>query len=245
VAHVLKDLKLPFVLIELDHLRVEQGKLAGFPMIYGDASQEVVLKAAHLKKACLLLVTIPPIVVAQAIVLQAKQLKPSLDILARAEGVELMQALYESGVNQVVQPEFEAGLEMTRQALLHLHVPPTEILRYTDAIRRELYTPFHGNHEGYQSIALLQNAGSLLELNWLTLDQESPLNGCTIGDLGIRTRTGASVVGVVRGGTLRPNPGPDFLFAPGDLVAVIGKSEQFNAFEKLARPKSAKQPDKT
>jgi CPA2 family monovalent cation:H+ antiporter-2 len=245
VAQVLKNLKLPFVLIELDHLRVEQGKLAGFPIIYGDASQEVVLRAAHLKQACLLLVTIPPIVVAQAIVLQAKQLKPSLDILARAEGVELMQALYESGVNQVVQPEFEAGLEMTRQALLHLHVPATEILRYTDAIRRDLYTPFHGNHEGYQSIALLQNAGSLLELNWLTLDRQSPLNGRTIGDLGIRTRTGASVVGVVRGGALRPNPGPDFLFARGDLVAVIGKSEQFNAFQELARPKSAKQPDKT
>ena len=47
-----------------------------------------------------------------------------------------MKALYERGANQVVQPEFEAGLEMTRQALLHLQVPATEILRYTDTIRR-------------------------------------------------------------------------------------------------------------
>jgi Kef-type K+ transport system membrane component KefB len=31
----------------------------------------------------------------------------------------------------------------------------------------------------------------------------------------------------------------------GDLVAVIGKSEQFNAFQKLASPKSAKPPEKT
>ncbi|MBU4232593.1 MAG: cation:proton antiporter [Desulfobacterales bacterium] len=245
VAQVLKYLKLPFVLIELDHLRVEQAKVAGFPMVYGDASQKVVLEAAHLKKACLLLVTIPATVVAQSIVLQAKQLKPSLDILARAEGVELMTALYERGANQVVQPEFEAGLEMTRQALLHLQVPATEILRYTDTLRRDLYAPFHGNHDGYQRIALLQSAGSLLELNWLILDRESALNGSTIGELGIRTHTGASVVGVIRDGTLSPNPGPDFRFAQGDMAAVIGKSEQFNAFQKLAGPKSAKQPDKT
>ena len=123
VAQVLKDLKLSFVLIELDHFRVEQAKLAGFPVIYGDASQEIVLAAAYLKKACLLLITIPTTVVAQAIILQGRQLKPSLNILARAEGLETMKALYERGASQVVQPEFEAGLEMTRQALLHLHVP--------------------------------------------------------------------------------------------------------------------------
>jgi CPA2 family monovalent cation:H+ antiporter-2 len=234
VAQVLKYLKLSFVLIELDHLRVEQAKSAGFPVIYGDASQKIVLAAAHLKKACLLLVTIPAMTVAQSIVLLARQLKPSLDILARAEGLELMKALYERGANQVVQPEFEAGLEMTRQALLHLQVPATEILRYTDTIRRDLYTSFHGNHDEYHRIALLQNACSLLELNWLILDRDSTLNGHTIGELGIRTHTGASVVGVMRNGTLYPNPGPDFRFTQGDMAAVIGKSEQFNAFQKLA-----------
>ena len=234
VAQVLNNLKLSFVLIELDHLRVEQAKLAGFPVIYGDASQKIVLSAAHLKKACLLLVTVPAMVVAQSIVLQARQLKPSLDILARAEGLELMKALYERGANQVVQPEFEAGLEMTRQALLHLQVPATEILRYTDTIRRDLYTSFPGNHDVYQRIALLKSAGSLLELNWLILERESTLISHTIGELGIRTNTGASVVGVVRNSTLYPNPGPDFRFAPGDMAAVIGKSEQFNAFQQLA-----------
>ncbi|MFZ5447169.1 MAG: cation:proton antiporter [Thermodesulfobacteriota bacterium] len=236
VAGVLHYLKLPFVLIEIDYLRVEQCKKAGFPVIYGDASQEVVLEAAQVKQACLLLATTPAIAVGQAIVHQAKQLKPSLDILARAEEVELMRALYEQGASLVVQPEFEAGLEMTRQALLHLHLPATDILKYTDAVRRDLYALFHGNHDGYQHIASLRSAGSLIELNWLTLKQDSPINGHTIGELGIRTATGASVVGVMREETFYPNPHPDFQFAPGDLVAVIGKQEQFNTFQKMAIP---------
>ncbi len=234
VAQVLKDLKLSFVLIELDHFRVEQAKLAGFPVIYGDASQEIVLAAAYLKKACLLLITIPATVVAQAIILQGRQLKPSLHILARAEGLETMKALYERGASQVVQPEFEAGLEMTRQALLHLHVPENEILRYLDTIRRDLYTSFLKNLDEYQRIVLLKSAGSLLELNWLIIEPGSRLCDHTIGELGIRTRTGASVVGVVRSGNLYTNPGPDFRLAQGDMAAIIGKSEQFNALQKLA-----------
>ncbi|WP_158842681.1 cation:proton antiporter regulatory subunit [Saccharothrix deserti] len=38
----------------------------------------------------------------------------------------------------------------------------------------------------------------------------------------LRTRTGASIVAVVRGGAVHPSPRPDFVFAGGDLVVVVG-----------------------
>ena len=112
--------------------------------------------------------------------------------------------------------------------------PENEILRYLDTIRRDLYTSFLENLDEYQRIVLLKSAGSLLELNWLIIEPGSRLCDHTIGELGIRTRTGASVVGVVRSGNLYTNPGPDFLLAQGDMAAIIGKSEQFNALQKLA-----------
>ncbi len=236
VAQVLRRLELPFVLIELDYYRFEEARRAGLPVIYGDASHRIVLEAARMAKARLLLITIPAIVLAQEIVLQTRQLKPGLDILARAEGVEQMRALYENGVDRVIQPELEAGLEMTRQVLLHLHLPATEVLQYSDAVCRDLCTPLPGNDEGSRSTALLLGAGRSLELNWLTLERDGPFNGRAIGELAIRTHTGASVVGVMRDGTLHPNPGPEFRFAQGDRIAVIGRYEQFNALEELARP---------
>jgi K+/H+ antiporter YhaU regulatory subunit KhtT len=42
------------------------------------------------------------------------------------------------------------------------------------------------------------------------------------------------VAGVVRNGNLHTNPGPDFRFAEGDMAAIIGNPEQFNALQKLA-----------
>lgn len=237
VAQVLRHMERPFVLIELDYHRVEQAKTAGFPVIYGDASQEAVLEASEIDKACLLLITTPAIVVAQSIVHHARRLNPALQIVARAEGAEQMEALYQNGVAEVVQPEFEAGLEITRQALLHLHVPATEILRYTDAVRRDMYAHLFQDQSDYQTMTLLQKAGSLLELNWLTLDRESPLNERTISELSIRSKTGVSVVAVMRNGELHPNPGPEFRFVPGDSVAVIGRPEQFSAFQLLGASK--------
>ena len=71
----------------------------------------------------------------------ARQLRPDLHIVARAETVELMKELHELGVHEVVLPRMEAGLEVTRQALLHLKVPNQQIEQFADEVRREFYRP--------------------------------------------------------------------------------------------------------
>ena len=218
VAQVLQRLELAFVIIEMDHRRVEQAKEADFPVIYGDAAQEVVLEAAQLKHACLLLVTTPAIIVTQSIVDHARHLNPTVHIVARAEGVEQLQALHKQGVYEVVQPEFEAGLEITRQALLHLNIPATDIQRFTDAIRQELYAPLYHAHDEYQTIVQLRNTSHLLELSWVKLTANSPLIGRTIQELEIRSKTGVSVVSIMRDGKSHPNPNADYQFAVEDLV---------------------------
>ncbi len=234
VARVLQSLGLAFVITEPDYHRFEQLKAASLPVIYGDASQSVVLEAAEIGHARLLLITVPSVIVSRSVVQQARVLNPSVNIVARAESIEQMKALYDSGVYEVVQPEFEAGLEITRQALLHLHVPATEIQGYTDAIRRELYAPLYQANYEYRTVSQLQHAGDMLELTWVKLGPGSPLKGQTIREAGIRTRTGASVVGVLRDGTFFPNPDAEYCFADSDLVAVIGGTREREAFQALS-----------
>ncbi|WP_439648638.1 cation:proton antiporter regulatory subunit [Herbidospora yilanensis] len=57
----------------------------------------------------------------------------------------------------------------------------------------------------------------------------SPYEGRTLGDARIRTRTGASVVAVVRGGQVHASPTPDFVFRAGDVVVVVGDAENTGA----------------
>ncbi len=236
VAQVLQRLDLAFVIIEMDYRRVTQAKDENFPIIYGDASQKIVLEAAKVDQACLVLITTPAVIITQTIVDQVRYSNPTVHIVARAEGIEQMQALHDHGVYEVVQPEFEAGLEITRQALLHLNIPATEIQRFTDTIRRELYAPLYHTHSEYQTIAQLQNVSHLLELSWVKLAFDSPFIDRTIRELKIRSRTGVSVVGVMRDGELYPNPDADYQFSIGDLVAVMGNSEQMITFQTLIDP---------
>ena len=234
VAQVLRRFEVGFVLIEFDARRVEQAKAAGWPIISGDASQEIVLEAAGIADARLLLITTPAIVTAQGIVDQVRHLKPGLHIVARAEGLEHMDALYDRGVYEVVQPEFEAGLEITRQALVHLDLPAIEIQNFTDAIHKEHYAPLYQSPTDSRVIAQLRRTPRLLDLTWVALPPDSPLIGRTLREMDIRSQTGATVVGVMRAGELHANPDIDFRFAGEDLAAVIGRPEQLTAFQALA-----------
>jgi monovalent cation:H+ antiporter-2, CPA2 family len=139
IADALTQLSLPCALIELDDRRVQQARIAGLPVIYGDASQAVVLEAAGIGRARAMLVTVPAFSDVRAIVGTVRRFRPDLAIIARADGPEAVRALYALGVEEVTSPEFEAAIEMTRQALSQLHVPAHEILQVASAIRRAQY----------------------------------------------------------------------------------------------------------
>lgn len=53
----------------------------------------------------------------------------------------------------------------------------------------------------------------------------SPYDGRPLGDTRARTRTGASIVAVVRGGEVIASPRPDFTFTAGDIIVVVGTGE--------------------
>jgi CPA2 family monovalent cation:H+ antiporter-2 len=185
-----------------------------------------VLEAAAIRRARLLLVTTPATAVTQAVVEQVRRLAPDLHIVARAAGVESMHTLHDLGVYEVVQPEFEAALEITRQAMLHLSIPTPEIQLYTDAVRQELYAPLYTRLPDYARLSQLHTTQQLLGLEWATLPAQSPLVGRTLGELQIRSRTGATVVAVLAEGKAIPNPQVSHRFAAGEMVAIFGAHEQ-------------------
>jgi len=226
VAKVLHQLEVPFVIIELNHRDIEECKRLGYPAIYGDAGQEVVLEAARLEAAQQLLVTIPHISTTETLVRHVHRYYPELQMVVRAEGVEQMKSLYEDGVFMVILPELEAGLEIARQALLNLKMPIPMIQSYTDSIRREHYFPEATQSALSRDLQLLKNARELLELRWERVTEESLLAGSSLRELDVRSRIGVSIVGILRGSEFTANPSPDLVFQEDDLLAVIGSMTQ-------------------
>lgn len=232
-ANVLQRLSLPCQIIELNQQVVEQARAAGLPSIYGDASSEHVLEAAGIHSARLLLVTVPAAIDVELIVRRVRQINPELHVVARAARLGQIDVLQSLGVYELVQPEFEAGLEMVRQTLLHFDRPTAEIQRLTDAVRHELYRPFNTLHTEAAVLDRLRRAGQALEIEWYTVPPNSILAGQTIGEAAIRERTGASIVAMLRGPDMQTNPGPEVVLTVGDTIATLGTADQRGAFRHL------------
>ncbi|QWF83674.1 K(+)/H(+) antiporter subunit KhtT [Amycolatopsis sp. CA-230715] len=69
----------------------------------------------------------------------------------------------------------------------------------------------------------------------LPIKNASPFDGRTLGDTGMRTRTGVSIVAVMRAGQVHPSPTPDFTFTSGDLLVAVGTSEGLEAAIKILK----------
>ncbi len=238
IAEVLHRLAIPFVLVELDQLRIEKAKKAGYPIIYGDGSQEIVQEALEIRHASLLVVTIPGIVVARSIISHAKKVNRQIRVVARISDPDFFDVFRELNVVDLIHPEFEAGLEMTRQVLLHLRIPVPEIQFQTENLRQNLVSRATTNGEEYKTLGQLRSAEQQFDLQWVELEASNPLSDKSIAEAEIRKNTGISVVGIIRDGRLTTSPEPSFRFRQGDLVAIIGSAEARQRFHCFLNPLS-------
>lgn len=233
LANVLQKLELEFVVIEIDQRRFEHAKDAGYAVIYGDATQLPILEAAHAATARLMLVTVPAYTVAHEVIENVHRLTPELHVVVRVDGDEPIEVLNELGIYEIVRPEAEAGLELTRQTLLHLDFPIYEIQNFLDGLRRSMYQSQYDLHEEYEKLSRLHAAQNLFHVHWLPVREESPLVGQEIGASAIRSRTGATILAVLHGDDLILNPSPETFLYPGDLIAVMGEVDELSLFRQL------------
>ncbi|PIW00266.1 MAG: portal protein, partial [Deltaproteobacteria bacterium CG17_big_fil_post_rev_8_21_14_2_50_63_7] len=233
IASVFMDFGLPVVVVELDHRRVEHAQAEGIPVIYGDASQELVLEAAEIGTARLLVVTTPDIVTTRSIITNAKRHNTAIQIVARTSDASFLAVFKELGVNSVVLPELEASLEMARKSLLYFPIPLTEIQRHTESLRQQLFAPFSDDRQGYRTLVQMRTAAQLFDLQWVLV-----IEGSLLLSEGVELRKSAqaTVVGVIRDEQLVANPDAEFRFQAHDLVAILGTDEARQSFQALVMP---------
>jgi TrkA domain protein len=73
-----------------------------------------------------------------------------------------------------------------------------------------------------ETVTAVQQEIEGLSIEWINVAPGSASAGHTIGDGMFRTRTGCSVVAVIRGHNTFPAPGPDFGFEADDVIVAVG-----------------------
>lgn len=117
LADALDTRGLRYLVIEYNPVIVSELRKRGTPLVYGDAGNPAVLEHARVQQAQVLALLIPDVATAEVAARHARALNPNLDIVARASSVSDLERLRRAGATDVVQPEFEAGVEVIRHTL--------------------------------------------------------------------------------------------------------------------------------
>jgi len=226
LAEILGVLDVPRLVIESDWPRVEELTREGVPALYGDAANSTILEHAGLFAGRALVVTVPDEVVASIIVAAARDICPTIPIIARADSESGARHLAELGAGSLVRPEFEGGLQILRSTLLTLGFPARRIQAFTDEIRGREVTG--GQVDDEMTLVRKLTSGDI-DLEWLTVSPLGAVAGTTIAEANLRGLSGATIVAVERDGTLIGNPGADVELRGGDRVGLIGRADQLAA----------------
>ena len=130
---------LRYAVIEINPAIVRALRDQGIHAFYGDAGSEALLHRAGVERARTIAVTSNDLLTAQSAARTAQHLNPTIDIVTRASDAHQVTALRRAGSGEVVQPEFEAGLEFVRHVLRRQGVSARETTMILTRRRADFY----------------------------------------------------------------------------------------------------------
>ncbi len=220
LARVLEKRGFEYIALDLDPFRVRDARQAGDPVVYGDASQQEVLRALGLEHASVLVVSFDGADTAR-----------ELPVLVRTEDDSRLEALQDAGATEVVPEIFETSLALVSHVLLFLDVPAREVLETTEDIRHDRYALLRSVFRRHDAVSLEDGEHALRQqLRTVVLPPGAAAVGRSIGELGM-DHGKVRVTAVRRDGILGRDPDPGTQLREGDVLVLWGTPEDLERGE--------------
>lgn len=181
----------------------------GGPAIFGDATDEDVLRAAGIDRARVLITALNGDADNLYVTLTGRSMRPDLFIVSRIASESAAAKLIQAGADRVVNPQDLGGARMAALA-----VQP-HVAEFLDVVM----------HDGSLEFRLEQ----------VEVPAHSPLVGQTLRSARVHAQTGALVLALRHPGeAFRTNPPPEAEVEGGDVLVVIGNVQQIESLRSLA-----------
>ncbi len=237
LARVLKEVGIPYRILEMDLDLVQSAKRADEPILFGDATRPEILQQAGISAARVVVIAISDPVATARVVSQARALAPDIFVIVRTRYVAEIERLYRGGADQVIPEEFETSIEIFARVLQEFHVPRNVISLQVDLIRREHYGTLRGLRlEGKQLDALNQFlVGTTTDI--FSIIAGSPVIDKTLAQSEITAQSGAKIIAVIRDGNPYHDIDGDFSLALGDRLVLMGNHKALDDAAALLTPR--------
>lgn len=195
---------IPFVIVDQAADRVAEVREAGFLTLQGEATDEAVLRSAGIARARVLATVLPNDAANVFITLSARNMNPTIQIIARGEVPSTERKLLQAGANRVVLP---AHIGADRIAHLILHPNARELLG--GKTKSSIDFEHHLTELG-------------LDMEEIEIGVDTPWAHKRISEVEADAAGRLMPVAILRkeGGT-DLNPGPTAMLMPGDALVVM------------------------
>jgi monovalent cation:H+ antiporter-2, CPA2 family len=235
LVKLLQQHQLPVVVIDQSERRIQQLREAGVAYVYGNCVSLHVLETAGVNHAKGMAIALPDPMSTRLCLKRALELCPELDLVVRATQDKDIEVLYQLGAREVVQPEFEASLEMTTYLLTDVGLSPAVVQREMQQIRADHYLTLRPERSPSEVSRDLEQATLDLNRRWYPLPSGSPLIGMSLEEADIRYLTGVSLMAIRRAdGQEIDYPHNQTRLQEGDRLLVVGADEELAALAEFA-----------
>ncbi len=235
IVKVLRSYNYPVVVVEQAESVIQQLREENIPYVYGDAASVQVLEKAQVAQAQGMAITLPSAMSTRLCLKRSLEFSPELDIVARANQDKDLELLYQLGATEVVQPEFEASLELSSHLLNRLGLEKENVQAQLQLIREGRYTDFRAERSAFKVQREVRSAAQELNNLWYMLPENSPLLGMSIIETDCRRLTGIALMAIQRAsGEEIDYPEPITPLLAGDRLLLVGQPSEITAFKDLA-----------
>jgi voltage-gated potassium channel len=199
------------VVVDKDPHRVE-GLETDVAHIVGDVTDDAVLREAGIEHARALVAALETDADTVYLTLSARAMCPGLTIVARARTTDSKNKLVLAGATRAVNPQRIGGRRMAVFAL------QPDVAEFLEVVMHDEDVDFR--------------------IEQVPVHPGSALAGRTVGELGVRERTGALLLALRRAADqpLEPNPAPGTPVPPGAVLIALGTQSELDALVVLGRP---------
>ncbi|HWP84523.1 MAG TPA: cation:proton antiporter [Terriglobia bacterium] len=226
LARVLRQVAIPYVVIEMNPETVRLERARGQPMLFGDVASAEILEHAGARHARILVLAISDPVVSRHATALAHRMNPALHIIVRTRYVREMEPLYAAGAGEVIPEEFETSIEIFSRVLRSYLVPRDVVERSIREIRESGYEMFRALHVQRHPAEDVRKYLRGLDLEIYRVQPGSPVDGRSLAEANLRSETGATVLAVQTDTAVHPNPSPATRLSAGDVVLLLGTPDQ-------------------
>lgn len=226
IARALKANNIAYVVLELNAQTVRGERRNGEPIYFGDCTDSKILEHAGILQARVIVFAISDPFSTRRVVRVTRDLNRDIVILIRTRYISEFDELYKLGATEVVSEEFEASIELLTRILRIFHLPRQLVALEVKSIREGRYGLFRKSKATVPRLRLSKDLDVYTEA--VAVKKESAVCNKAIAESGLRRKSGALILGIVRDGQTINNPSASETILPGDLLILSGSKDQLD-----------------